>query len=41
VVEFERRVNVEVRQQEKLDIAEKRDFRRGGVTRKIYSKSIV
>ena len=29
VVEFERRINVEVRRQEKLDLAEEKDFRRG------------
>ena len=29
VAEFERRVNIEVRRQEKLDRAEERDFRRG------------
>ena len=28
VTEFERRMNAEVRRQEKLDLAEKRDFRR-------------
>jgi len=29
VVEFERRMNVEVRRQEKLDLAKEKDFRRG------------
>ena len=29
VVEFERRINVEVRRQEKLDLVEEKDFRRG------------
>jgi len=29
VVKFKRRINVEVRKQEKLDIAEEKNFRRG------------
>ena len=29
MVEFERRMNVEVRRQEKLDLAKEKDFRRG------------
>ena len=41
VVEFKKRMNVEVRRQEKLDLAEERDFRRGGVAREIYSKNVV
>ena len=35
VVEFEKRINAEVRKQEKLNMVEKR------VTREIYSKDIV
>jgi len=34
-------MNAGVRQQEKLNKAEERDFRRGKITRKIYSKDIV
>jgi len=34
VAEFERRVNTEVRRQEKLDMAEKKDFRKGELPEK-------
>jgi len=38
IVEFEERMNTEVRQQEKLDIVEKRNFRRGKLSRKYMAK---
>ena len=38
VREFEKRINVEVRKQGKLDIVEKRDFRRGELPRKYIAK---
>jgi len=34
-------MNAEVKQQEKLNRAEERDFRKGEITRKIYSKDVV
>jgi len=36
--EFERRMNVEVRRQERLDITEERDFRRRELLRKFMAK---
>jgi len=36
--EFERRMNVEVRRQEKLDMAEERDFRREELLEKFMAK---
>ena len=41
VVKFERRISIEVRRQENLDIAEEKDFRRRRATRKIYGKNII
>jgi len=38
--EFEGRMNVEVRRQEKLDIAEERDFRRGELSGKFTAKML-
>jgi len=38
VAEFERRVNTEVKKQEKLDMVEERDFRRGEFPRKYMTK---
>jgi len=38
VVEFEGRMNAEVRWQEKLDIAEERDFRRGELPGKYMAR---
>jgi len=38
--EFERRMNAEVRRQEKLDIAEERDFRRGELLGKFMVKML-
>ena len=38
VVEFEGRVNIEVRRQEKLNMVEERDFRRGKLPRKYMAK---
>jgi len=38
--EFEGRMNVEVRRQEKIDIAEKRDFRRGELSGKFTAKML-
>jgi len=35
VAKFEERMNAKVRQQENLNRAEERDFRRGEITRKI------
>ena len=36
--EFEKRMNAEVRRQEKLDMAKKRDFRRGKLSGKFMAK---
>jgi len=41
VAEFEERLNIKVRRQEKLNMAEKRDFRKGELLEKIYSKYVV
>jgi len=38
--EFERRINVEVRRQEKIDMAEERDFRRGELPGKFTVKML-
>ena len=38
--EFERRMNVEVRRQEKLDLIEERDFRRGDLPGKFIAKML-
>jgi len=38
--EFEERVNTEVRKQEKLDIAEKKNFRRGELPEKFITKML-
>jgi len=38
VAEFEERVNIEVRQQEQLDTAEEKDFRRGKLPEKYIAK---
>jgi len=38
--EFERRMNVEVRRQKKLDIVEEKDFRRGELSRKYTAKML-
>jgi len=38
VAEFERRVNVEVRKQKRIDIVKKRDFRRGELPGKYMAK---
>ena len=40
VAEFERRLNGEVRRQEKLDIMEERDFRRGKLSEKYMAKML-
>jgi len=40
VVEFERRMNAEVRRQEKLDIAEEKDFRRGELPKKYMARML-
>jgi len=37
-VEFEKRINAEVRWQEKLDLAEERDFKRGELLGKYMIK---
>jgi len=38
--EFERRMNAEVRRQEKLDMAEERDFRQGELPEKFMAKRL-
>jgi len=40
VEEFERRMNAEVRRQEKLDAAEEKDFRRGELPGKFIIKML-
>ena len=40
VAEFEERVNAEVRKQEKLNMTEKRDFRRGELLEKYTTKML-
>jgi len=40
VVKFEGRINAEVRRQEKLDITEERDFRRGKLLEKYMTKML-
>jgi len=41
VVEFKERVNAKVRQQEKLDIAEKRNFRRREILSSLLSSLVL
>ena len=41
VAEFERRMSVEVKKQEKLDIVKKTRFQKVKVTREVYSKYII
>jgi len=38
--EFEERINTEIRRQEKLDMAEERDFRRGELPGKFTAKML-
>ena len=38
--EFERRMNVEIRRQEKINMVEKRDFRRGELPGKFIAKML-
>jgi len=38
--EFERRMNMEVRRQEKIDMAEERDFRRGDLPGRFIAKML-
>jgi len=40
VIEFERRMNAEVRQQAKLDLAEERDFKKRDLFRKYTAKML-
>jgi len=40
VTEFERNISAKVRRQEKLDITEERDFRRGELTKKYTAKML-
>ena len=40
VAKFEGRINAEVRRQEKLDIIEERDFRRGELLEKYITKML-
>jgi len=40
VAKFERKINAEVRRQEKLDIMEERDFRRGDLLEKYMTKML-
>jgi len=39
-VEFEERMSIEVRRQEKLDMAEEKDFRRGELSGKYMAKML-
>ena len=41
VNEFEGRMNAKVRRQKKIDMVEEKDFRRGGVARKVYGKNVI
>ena len=41
VNEFEGRMNAKVRMQKKIDMVEEKDFRRGGVARKVYGKNVI
>ena len=41
VIKFERRLSIEVRKQEKLDMIEEQDFRRKEVTKEVYSKDVI
>ena len=40
IKEFERKMSVEVRRQEKIDMAEERDFRRGELPGKVTAKML-
>ena len=40
IAEFEERMNAEIKWQEKLDIAEKRDFKRGKLPEKYIAKML-
>ena len=40
VAKFERRLNIEIRRQEKLDIVEEKNFRRGELLRKYIVKML-
>jgi len=40
VAEFKRRINAEIRRQEKLDLAEEKDFRRGDLSGKYTAKML-
>ena len=40
IVEFQERLNTKVRKQEKLDMAEKKDFRRGELSGKYTAKML-
>jgi len=40
VIEFKKRINMEVRQQEKLNMVEERDFRRGELPEKYMVKML-
>ena len=40
VAKFERRINIEVRWQEKLDLKEKRDFRKEKLSEKYIAKML-
>jgi len=40
VIEFKKRINTEVRQQEKLNMVEERDFRRGELPEKYMVKML-
>jgi len=40
IAEFERRINAEVRRQEKLDLVEEQDFRRGELPEKYATKML-
>ena len=41
VVEFKRRINTEVRKQERLEIVDKKELQKRRVTREVYGKNVV
>ena len=41
VVEFKRRINTEVRKQERLEIIDKKELQKRRVTREVYGKNVV
>ncbi len=41
VADFERRMNMEVRRQERLYWTEEKDFKKGRIPREVYGKTII